>query len=161
MSDFDVRPRMADSGEPKKETVRITVSSPPANPQPPSPAQSRETVRIHSPGRPPTNPPAPQAEPSSPIRTAAAAVPAPITANSPKKETARITVSPDPPTKPTVEMKRTQPLIDLSAMKTSTTRVTVAPQPVSRLDENLMPLCWTLFAVSAATLLIQIWNYLS
>lgn len=90
-------------------------------------------------------------------------MPAPITAHSPKKETARITVFPDPPTKPTVEMKKTQPLIDLPAVKTPTTRVTVspAPQPVSRIDENLMPLCWTLFAVSAATLLIQIWNYLS
>jgi hypothetical protein len=154
---------MADSGEPKKETVRITVSSPPANPQPPSPAQSRETVRIHLPSRPPTNPPAPQAEPSSPVRSAAAAMPAPITAHSPKKETARITVFPDPPTKPTVEITKTHPLIDLPAVKTPTTRVTVspAPQPVSRIDENLMPLCWTLFAVSAATLLIQIWNYLS
>jgi hypothetical protein len=104
----------------------------------------------------------PQAEPSSRIRSSAAAVPAPITAHSPKKETARMTVLPNPPTKPAVEMKKTQPpLIDLPAMKTLTTRVTVAPQPVSGFDEMPMPLCWTLFAVSAATLLIQIWNYLS
>jgi hypothetical protein len=81
----------------------------------------------------------------------------------PKKETVRISVLPEAPTKPAVEMKKTQVLIDLPVVKAPTTRVTVAPAPqsVSRINEVPMPLCWALFAVSAATLLIQIWNYLS
>ena len=30
-----------------------------------------------------------------------------------------------------------------------------------RLESVPMPICWTIFGVSAVTLLIQIWNYLS
>ena len=57
----------------------------------------------------------------------------------------------------------TQPLIDLPAVKTSTTTIPVTPttQPASRIDAIPMALCWALFAASAATLILQIWNYLS
>jgi hypothetical protein len=92
-------------------------------------------------------------------------MPAPMTMHSPKKETTRMTVLPDPPAKPVVEMKKTQPLIDLPAVEAPATRVTVAPriesQPVSKIDEMPMPLCWGLLGVSAAILILQIWNYLS
>lgn len=154
---------MTDSNEPKKETVRITVSPPTPNPQPSSPVQSRETVRIHLPSRPPTNLSASPAEPPSPVRSAGAAMPAPMTTHSPKKETARITVLPDPPTKPAVEMKKTQPLIGLPAVKTPTTTIAVTPtpQPASQIDEIPMPLCWALLAASGAILILQIWNYVS
>jgi len=158
---------MADSNEPKKETVRITVT-----PKPESTASTpsmRETVRIHLPTRPPANPPAEPADSPSPMRAAAAAaMPAPMPPHvSPKKETARITVLPDPPAKPAVQMKKTQPLIDLPKIETPTTTVTVTPQPQPQpppqisLDQIPMSLCWALLGVSATILILQIWNYLS
>jgi len=159
---------MADSNEPKKETVRITVSPPPSSPSS-APGESRETVRIHLPSRPPANPPSAPAESPSPARTATAAMPASMTPSAPKKETARITVLPDPQPKPAVQMKKTQPLIDLPAMETPATTVNLAPapepapkpKPQPRVDRVPMPLCWTLLAVSAAISILQIWNYLS
>jgi hypothetical protein len=153
---------MADSNEPKKETVRITVSPPPTAP-PSGSAESRETVRIHLPTRPPANPPSPPAEPLTQARSAAAAMPAPMTTPAPKKETARITVLPDLHPKPAVQMKKTQPLIDLPAMKTPATTVTLTPAPERqrRIDQIPMPLCWVLLAASGAILILQIWNYLS
>jgi len=154
---------MADSNEPKKETVRITVS-PPSSPSS-APAESHETVRIRLPTRPPANPPSAPTEPFTQARSAAAAMPAPITTPAPKKETARITVLPDPQPKPAVEMKKTQPLIDLPAMETPATTVTLTSAPESepqpRIDQIPMPLCWGLLAASAAILILQIWNYLS
>jgi hypothetical protein len=166
---MNARLRMAESNEPKKETVRIMVS-PSAKPAASS-APGRQTVRIQLPTRPPPNPPQPPDSPS-PVRAAAAAMPAPIPTHSPKKETARITVLPDPPTKPAVEMKKTQPLIDLPKVEGPVTRVTVAPAsvlppvtprpvPRMRIDDLPMPLCWGLLATSVAILILQIWNYLS
>jgi len=162
---------MAESNEPKKETVRIMVS-PAAKPAAAS-VPGRQTVRIQLPTRPPPNPP-PAPDSPSPVRAAAAAaMPAPMTTHSPKKETARITVLPDPPVKPAVEMKKTQPLIDLPRAKGPVTTVNVlatpqpAPRPVAqpapqmRIDDLPMPLCWGLLATSAAILILQIWNYLS
>jgi hypothetical protein len=151
---------MADSNEPKKETVRIIVAPQPSSP-PSAPAESRDTVRIHLPTRPPANPPTAPADSRSPARAAAAAMPAPMTTHAPKKETARITVLPDPLAKPAVQMKKTQPLIDLPAIETPSTTVTVTPEPQLGIDQIPMPLCWALLAVSAAILILQIWNYLS
>jgi hypothetical protein len=128
---------MADSSEPKKEPVRI-----------------------HLPTRPPSNPP----DQPSPVRTAAAAMLAQMTIHSPKKEPARITILPNPPAKTAVEMKKTQPLINLPVVEAPATRVPIAPkiepQPVSKIDEIPIPLCWGLLGVSAAILILQIWNYL-
>ena len=156
---------MPDSNEPKKETVRITVSPQSGSP-PSSPTEGRDTVRIHLPTRPPANPPVAPTESSSPARAATAAMPAQLPAPaSPKKETARITVLPDPPAKPAVQMKKTQPLIDLPAMEKPVAPVTVAPElppaSQSRIDHIPMPLCWALFGASVAILILQIWNYLS
>jgi hypothetical protein len=153
---------MADSSEPKKETVRIMVtpSVKPAASQSPG----RETVRIQLPTRPPPNP-APPSDSPSPVRAAAAVMPASMPMPGPKKETARITVLPDPPGKPAVEMKKTQPLIDLPAAEAPVTKVTVAPTPPPapkmRIDDIPVPLCWALLATSAAVLILQIWNYVS
>jgi hypothetical protein len=164
MSYLDVRLDMTDSNEPKKETVRVTVSPPPSSAAS-GPAESRETVRIHLPTRPPANPPSAPADSPSPARVAAAAMPAPMTTPAPKKETARITVLPDPQPKSPVQMKKTQPLIDLPAMETPATSVTLTPEPAPKpqlqIDHIPMPLCWTLLAVSAAILILQIWNYVS
>jgi hypothetical protein len=88
-------------------------------------------------------------------------MPAPMTTPAPKKETARITVLPDPPAKPAVQMKKTQPLIDPPATEAPVTTVTVAPRPTSRVDQIPMPRSWALLAASVAILILQIWNYLS
>jgi hypothetical protein len=80
----------------------------------------------------------------------------------PKKETARITVLPDPPVKstPTVQMKKTQPLINMPAPRTEKAPIAVAPPtPSAIVDAIPMPLCWTLLALSAVVLIIQIWGY--
>jgi hypothetical protein len=155
---------MADSNEPKKGTVRITVSPPPS-PSSSGPTELRDTVRIHLPTRPPANPPSAPGDSPSYARVATVAMPAPVTMPAPKKETARITVLPDPHPKPAVQMKKTQPMIDLPAMETPATTVTLtqepAPKPQLRIDQIPMPLCWTLLTVSVATLILQIWNYLS
>jgi hypothetical protein len=131
---------MTSSSEPGKETARVTDTSP---------EQSHETVRIQLPTRPRSNPTGP-AEPPSPLRAAAATIPAPIKMDSLKKETARITTLPDPPAKGASEMKKEQPSIDLPL-----------PPPATRNNEMPMPLCWSLLAASATILILQIWNYLS
>ncbi|SRR6266550_7098138 len=101
--------------------------------------------------------------------TAAASAPAPaprpIPATTPlTKETARISVLPDPPKPASARMSKTQPLITATATPVAppTAPVTIAPaapQPV--LNAIPMPLCWGLVLVSAAILIIEIWNYIS
>ena len=82
----------------------------------------------------------------------------------PKKETARITVLPDPPVKPAsaVQMKKTQPLVTMPEPVRAPAPVTVAPpEPVEEVMFESIPmsLCWGLLAAAAITLIIQIWNY--
>ena len=176
---------MADSTEPKKETVRIAL--------PPKPqlqgAESRETTRIHLPVRPPApRPPMPQAPAAPPppksIASPAASVAvaeieprsepkketARISVSGPKKETARITVLPDLPARspvaPTVQMKKTQPLTrmpDIAPPSAPINVATAAAEPERELivDEIPMSFCWALLGVSTAILIIQIWTYLS
>jgi hypothetical protein len=121
---------MADSNEPKKETVRIALPPQPAT-GPGAANQSRDTLRINLPPRlpatssdspaptapaplPPKAPPAPVSKPERPIASAAAPVnipavvklpgispsPAPAGSPSPKKETARVAPRLDPSAKP-------------------------------------------------------------
>jgi hypothetical protein len=169
---------MADSAEPKKETVRVTLPSQPTAAPPDAPSEKRDTVRINLPTRPPVSPStnpaqnAPKPEPpaarppaTTAGSTAAAAMPLPVIPppdeRGPKKETARITVLPDPPARPGVQMKTTQPLIDMPVASAPETPVTVAPQPRVTIDQIPKPLCWALLGVSAAILIIQIWSYFS
>ena len=92
-------------------------------------------------------------------------VPRPVPATTPlTKETARISVLPDPPKPASARMSKTQPLITATATPVAppTAPVTIAPaapQPV--LNAIPMPLCWGLVLVSAAILIIEIWNYIS
>ncbi len=81
----------------------------------------------------------------------------------PKKETARITVPPAPMAKPAGQMEETQPLIDLAAIEKPGTALMGIPESTrhGRIDRVPMPLCWTLIAISAAVLILQIWTYLS
>jgi hypothetical protein len=177
---------MADSNEPKKETVRIDLL-PESVSKPPGPdTKSRETVRIQLGLRQPADklPPRIPAEPSPVLEPAAqvltspeafsppAAPPPPSTKPSRafqapmpgalssglKQETARITRMPDLPSTPlpTVQMKKTQPLIAMPRAAPQSASIAVAPA-----EKSAMPLCWVLLGVSAIILIIQIWTYLS
>ena len=89
------------------------------------------------------------------------------------KETARITIRPEPaaPMAATVKMAKTQPLLTVPAAKAPSAPVFVAeeeeeaetepPGLLDMLDHVPLPVCWTIFAISSVTLLIQIWNYVS
>jgi len=81
----------------------------------------------------------------------------------PKTETARITLPPEPP-KPPVKMTKTQPLVAAPAAPRVplTTPVIIAPARTELIVEAIpLSLCWGLVAISAATLLIAIWTYIS
>jgi hypothetical protein len=178
---------MADSNKPKKETVRIAVPPPPAKP-PGAGSESRDTMRInlpaHLPSTVPTRPagppdsakavkppqffpPSPPSPPSSPKPPAAPHSMASSSAASsagPKKETARVAVLPDPRPKasPTVQMKKTQPLITMPESTPPSAPLTVATNDTSAIVDAIpMRLCWTLLGVSTVILIIQIWNYFS
>jgi hypothetical protein len=179
---------MADSNEPKKETVRIdrlpeSVSKPPA-----PDTKSRETVRIQLGLRQPSDKripaePSPVLEPASQVLTSpevfplrpeppppstkpspAVQAPVPVTpvpgalSSSPKNETARIARMPDLPSKPlpTVQMKKTQPLIAMPHAAPQSASIALAPA-----EKGATPLCWVLLGISAIILIIQIWTYLS
>jgi hypothetical protein len=95
----------------------------------------------------------------------------------PKKETARISILPQPAAAPSaaVKMAKTQPLsttppavrkpaaiITPAPVATTPAARTVAPATSSGLDmlnEVPMPVAWAIFGISTVTLLIQIWNY--
>jgi hypothetical protein len=176
---------MDDSNEPKEETVRIdrlpeSVSKPPA-----PDTKSRETVRIQLGLRQPSDKripaePSPVLEPASQVLTSpevfplrpeppppstkpspAVQAPVPVTpepgalSSSPKNETARM---PEPPSRPlpTVQMKKTQPLIAMPHAAPQSASIAVAPAA-----KSAMSLCWVLLGVSAIILIIQIWTYLS
>ena len=173
---------MAEQSESKKEIVRVTLSQQPTA-NPPAAPETRETVRINLPTRPPANGPLPPRTnlprtaakadtpapvalrppgPSSTAGSSPAAMPLPVTPHSaPRKETARITVSHDPPARWPVQMKKTQSLIDMPTVAKPSTRLTVSPETRAIIGEIPRPLCWTLLGISAAILIIQIWSYLS
>ena len=172
---------MAEPTEPKKETVRIAVSPPPEK----EATEGRDTVRITLPTRPPATPPLPPTNPaaagtprppvakpvippapSKPVQPPRFVPPPPplpsvSPAVGPKKETARITLLPDPPAPSGVQMKKTQPLIDMPSMAPPIPPVAVTPQPAPIVGSIPMALCWGLLGVSTAILLIQILNYIS
>jgi hypothetical protein len=86
----------------------------------------------------------------------------PPSTQGPKKETARISVSPNPPARPsrTVEMKKTQPLVTMPEPVSKPTSVIVTASTIETMVEDVpMVFCWSLLAVSTVILLIQIWNY--
>jgi hypothetical protein len=135
---------MADSNEPKEETVRIDLL-PQSVSQPPAPnTKSRETVRI-------------QLDPVPRDPVPVTVLPG-VPSSTPKKETARIPRMPDLPSRPlpAVQMKKTQPLIAMPHAASKSASIAVAPA-----EKSAMPLYWVLLGVSALILSIQIWTYLS
>jgi hypothetical protein len=128
------------------------VPPPPAFRKPPAPPGTATTPLMPS--------------PSAIAPLAAAAEPNPPASSGPKKETARISVLPDPPVRPSpsVEMKKTQPLVTMpeAIPHAAPIAVNVAPTSVEAFVAEIpMPLCWGLLVMSAAILTIQIWNYVS
>jgi hypothetical protein len=174
-----VTPPAAKSAE-APDTVRITLPTrPPASP-PPLPANPPGAGTPRPPIAKPLIPPAPNkpvqaprfVPPSVPLAAKsnapvpnAPATPLSVTTPSvsPKKETARIAVLPAPaPAPASVQMKKTQPLIDRpAAAAPAVTRVTVASQTAGIVDQMPTTLCWGLVGVSAVILIIQILNYIS
>ena len=156
---------MADANEPKEETIGIDLL-PESESEPGPDTKSRETVRIQLglrqtsdrlPSRIPAEP-SPVFEPAAQVLTSAEDFPtAPATA-SPKNETARVARMPDLPPKslPTVQMKKTQPLIAMPHNAPRNASIAVAPA-----EKSAMRLCWMLLGISAIILIIQIWTYLS
>jgi hypothetical protein len=119
-------------------------------------------------------PPPPSASPGQSHAPAASAAPAPepstLSTPSLKKETARITVLPDPPktSGPAVQMKKTQPLIDMPVSSPPVAPITTASEPgpssssiAAAIDEVPDVFYWALLGVSAVVLIIQILNYIS
>ena len=156
---------MTEPNEPKKETTRISVT-PEVAEKPPEPnTKSRDTVRIQLPLREPpvhilTEPQPAVQEGGSPqffqppqpppVPLNAAVMPAPdLPSSGPTKETVRIPL-------PTVQMRKTQPLVTMPEMAPRNPSIAVAAE-----EKNPMPMLWLLLGVSAVILIIQIWTYLS
>jgi hypothetical protein len=151
-----------------RETVRIQLGLrqpsdklPPRIPTEPSPASEPDAQVLTSPEVFPP-PPAPPPPSTKPLSAAQAPVPVPSLPDalswSPKNETARIARMPDLPSKPlpSVQMKKTQPLIAMPHAAPKRASIAVAPA-----EKGAMPLCWVLLGVSAIILIIQIWTYFS
>ncbi|MBA2433278.1 MAG: hypothetical protein H0V56_14385 [Chthoniobacterales bacterium] len=139
------------------------------------------------PPRPRVLPPPPRVIPpgSSPgsVSSAPSNYPGGAGQSGPKKETARISILPEPATPaPAVKMTKTQPLITAPAPKVHSAPVTVAPRAAGSLPATIspitptpapastgsildelehipLPVCWAILGVSAVILIIQIWNY--
>jgi hypothetical protein len=163
---------MAESDQPKKETVRIQLPVP----SPPNPPQQtvnpRETVRIQLPVRETGNPPVPSSpqsaaedisstnffpppKPPAASRPLSSSVPPPPVPNplGPKKETVRIPLVPEPLRS---AQKKTQPLIAMPNVVPQNPPIAVAP-----VEKSSMLLYWMLLGISALILIIQIWTYFS
>jgi hypothetical protein len=122
------------------------------------------------PPRPRILPPPPRVIPPAGVTTAPANYPGSGTQAGPKKETARISILPQPAARPTpaptVKMTKTQPLVSVPpTVQTAPAILTPAdPAPASATDASVLdqvplPVCWMIFGISTVILLIQIWNY--
>ena len=150
---------------PSTSSDAMTAKPPAAPPVRPPPASVAPT-----PKPPPNLPPPPSVfrPPSGPAAAAAAVEPAPTQPEThPRKETARISILPDPvpatPAAPTVNMAKTQPLIRAPQGERPLAPVDVSSVPAARsaIDAIPLPILWALLGVSALTFLIQLWNYLT
>ena len=163
---------MAESDQPKKETVRIQLPHPPVTKPSEPGVKPHETVRIQLPVRETGTSPVPSPSPSAPenisstnffpppkppaaSRPLSASVgPPPIPPPSgPKKETVRIPLTPEPLRS---SQKKTQPLIAMPNVVSQNPPIAVAP-----VEKSSMLVYWMLLAMSTLILIIQIWTYFS
>ncbi len=162
-----------DSNTKSRETVRIQLpvrqpsdKAPPRTPTGPPPASKPPDQGLPSPQFFQSSLPSSVSPPKPPTVSMPVPPPAPVSVTAApnllssglKKETARIPRMPDLPSRPppTVQMKKTQPLIAMPLTAPQSASIAVAPA-----EESAMPLCWVLLGVSAVILIIQIWTYLS
>lgn len=161
----------------------ITSSAAPVRPPTITPSAAAtsagKTLPPPMPPRPRVLPPAPRVLPptaSANVSAAPSHYPGSASQSGPKKETARISILPEPtvPTSTAVKMSKTQPLLMVPSaqpavttlpVKSSVTRPLVSPTPPApaAVDRAAipLPLVWAAFGISAVALLIQIWNYFS
>ena len=153
-----------------RETVRIQLPHRPSSDKPPlgtptepppisKPAPQNMTSPQFFEPPPPPSPASPPKPPTVSKPVLSPVTPAPSSLSSgPKKETARLPLMPDPPSKrpPTVQMKKTQPLIAMPPTAAQSAAIAVAPA-----EKSASPLSWVLLGVSAVILIIQIWTYFS
>jgi hypothetical protein len=162
-----MRPPGAAGGAARPPMAHAPLPPAPSKAVTPPPLFKGKPVTSGSPATPapaPLVPKAPSAPPAAPVPQNR-----PLSTPGPKKETARITVLPDPPAKPlgAIQMKKTQPLSTMPepAAPISPIKVAAAPIPAhvvvdTSADDGIpMALCWGLFGVSAIVLVVQIWNY--
>jgi hypothetical protein len=147
---------MADSNEPKNETVRIDLPPPTAGNT--SDPNIKETVRIQLPLREPlgkaSTEPRPANPPSFSTPLSASAMPAPDSSVSGrKKETTPI---PSVRDQPAGQTKNNQSGISMANVGSPAPFSGIAPA-----EKNSMLLIWILFGVSLLILIIQIWTYFS
>ena len=133
---------MADPNEPTKETNSDGLPPQPTAQETDPSATTRETVRIQLPSR------------ESSLVAGAVSF-------GPKKDMARIPLTPQPPSipLPTIQMKKTQPLIAMPQIAPESASMPAAFGEESAADPIPMPLCWLLLGVSTVVLVIQIWIY--
>ena len=147
---------MADSVEPRKETVRIGI------PPTPSSATASETMRIDLPVRPPL----PQRPMPPPSGTTLMPPDSTVIASGPRKETARMGLLSGPPPA-IVQLKKTQSLPRMPEAVPPSVSLDTVPHPEPDLLEQEtaygipIAFCWALLGLSAVILLIQIWTYFS
>jgi len=150
---------------PRQPSNKVPLSSPTAATVPlePSAAPSPPPTPVFSPEL-PTEISTPEPDPGGPPPVSAAPD---LSSPGPKKETARIALMPEPPARPapTVQMKKTQPLIPMPQITPQSASVAVVPTEKAKgsamMDAIPMPTCWMLLGVSAVILIIQIWTYFS
>jgi hypothetical protein len=153
-----------------RETVRIQLPHRPSSDKPPlgtpaepppisKPAPQNMTSPQFFEPPPLPSPASPPKPPAVSVPLSASVTPAPDSPSSgPRKETVRIPLMPDPSSRPppTVQMKKTQPLIAMPLTAPQSAAIAVAPA-----EKSASPLSWVLLGVSAVILIIQIWTYFS
>jgi len=141
---------MAGPNQSKKETIGIELPlPPPERPADPN-IKARKAARTQSPvGERMGKTPLPMPVPTP--------IPAPV-AHAPdssdlKKETVRVSDTPDPPA---AQVNKTEAPVAMPDVVVQNPAIAVAPA-----EKNSMLLIWILFGISALILIIQIWTYLS
>src|SRR5262249_50806081 len=135
---------MAESDQPKKETVRIELPLPTVINPPQPMVEPRETVRIQLPVR--------EADGS------------PLSSQSSPEAISPTNLFPPPnPPKPLSAGVRPAPASLPARLKRDTVRIPPQNQPIGLAAEekNSMVLYWLLLGLSALILIIQIWTYFS
>ena len=145
---------MAESDQPKKETVRIQLPISPSPTLPQQIVESHETVRIHVPLGETGNQPVPSSPPSASGEMLSSNFFPP-----PKLAAASSPLSGSPHSVPNTapsEAEKGQPRMKMPNIARENPTIAVAP-----MEKRSMLLYWMLVALSAVILIIQIWTYFS